>query len=1856
MNELARQALLQEGRPEEAITVNQRALIDKILARYSAEFTVFRELLQNADDAGATECELRFATQATVPHARLDGGARAPPSAVPNTKVPLTQWTFRNNGKPFSPADWNRLRRIAEGNPDPERIGAFGVGFYSLFSVCEEPIVASGDELMGFFWKGDALFTRRAPAPSAETSSTGAPWTTFLMSLREPVPFPESPLALSQFLATSLTFTAGVRRVALYLDDKLLCRLEKHVGPPQPITPSRHLNGYSPSKLLRTESLHATSLQVDVEVARLVLLEAAAAAEAERPSARSALASAFRAGAGLTSMLASAFGGARGASATPSVADASLYAPAQLLETVHSSLHLRVVTANVRVYSDAGFSREIERSTKKALPKTTPFHMVYMGKDDYDATVGDAAQDNADGATPTAVLDRHARRLFHGLMPRLDDQGRVFIGFRTHQTTSFSGHMAARFIPTVERESVDFIDRYCARWNLEMLAVGGYVARTVYEHELGQLGARWAQLDAADAAARDAGRQRLLDAALHAMRFFSFRTSSPSPRVSATLEERFFACCTRPCISLLSTQGLKPSDAVRFPSDMLAGFIKELAVLPPAHVEQAELFVEQLRARELVQEVTLDDVFGELGSRALSVDEMVACLGWWVLVARHPSYEPSLRARLVRNAVVAITAEDSARIAPQNAALPQETRYQPLSAVREVLNVQKVPAHVPLPPSCLVHEVSRQLSLRDLEEVFDWQELSVGAWLDYMVQLDRSPAIEVRQAHGLCQSAANAERVLGTLAWAWSNLPSAQRTHIAETLAPLPCIPTRMGMRRPGDAYFASVSLFGDLPVVALPTLQVKGNLEKLLAALHVRRHVEIQLIFDRLIAAGDWSHVDLVAYLTKHRDLLSRHEIERLTNTAIFPRADETPAPGKPPHRYKATQLYEPTEALRALQLPTLAWPGRPWRASSDEARFIFALGLRRHPPLPDLLALASAAQPDAALRERAFAYLLRHFQEVYAGEYTLKTAARYAFVPRRAADAGEPALLPPTDVFTDAGAAVMGWPVADLAAGEALKLQLRMHPTSAQLVERLLANPPRDVEAARRVFGFLATTREFTGAQYAQLGKERIVPVTGKEPGRMELAAPQECYFPPTNREGSAPFREIFHYVDYGVAANLFLRSCGVTDEPSVEEVTRKLVQDPARFYELCNSTETYLDVLRRIGMHLDELSRDTLYLVKRAPFLLGIRYQREDTGASEATSQAYALKRPAEVVIVDDANAHMLFAEHLYVAPHDDVLEEHLYEPLGAARLSTLVHEAFAVAGPSNPETPRARSVYATVLERTPLFLFEKRASASREVQHDFDWLQQALAVVEVGGGGLQLTRRLRYAGREWRDVQRCSAMATLKGGRLTLHVAADLEVDWFEVAQALSKHLLTRQRLPEVLLYMTVLSTPLRSLKRKGFNVDKILAQQRQASQEEERQRRELIEGERREAARRAAEAEQEAKAEAERRTQQAHLEKERQAAASAQLGTWRQQLQDMFPDADPAYLETLLASFQDHQLEHATESLVQGDYPRAGKGAGAADGAGAGALTGGAPMDTGLPPPEAFPGGLAPVDPMAARTNAPDMPGAPPPPVALRPGGGLLQQWKNRFSGGKLSSLASGSSSIKAGGKFGLGGQSGGAAGPPAAPVGGAPGGGAPGGGAPGGMASTEHIQAQVRQAINASRPDASSVIQSQAQPEEVREAASSYCDVSGVSADLRLAGEVAGMKVYVSAELDPAKTLAVNDAALRRLILHVYRPVGEIFGMHLQSLSVFCDTRGPSIAFNRGGSIFLNLRYYLAWHDADVCAGRLAAPLVSVYFSIAHEIAHNLVSAHNSEHEFYFSSIAEQYFLRLAQYISRTGAPQVEAP
>jgi len=142
-----------------------------------------------------------------------------------------------------------------------------------------------------------------------------------------------------------------------------------------------------------------------------------------------------------------------------------------------------------------------------------------------------------------------------------------------------------------------------------------------------------------------------------------------------------------------------------------------------------------------------------------------------------------------------------------------------------------------------------------------------------------------------------------------------------------------------------------------------------------------------------------------------------------------------------------------------------------------------------------------------------------------------------------------------------------------------------------------------------------------------------------------------------------------------------------------------------------------------------------------------------------------------------------------------------------------------------------------------------------------------------------------------------------------------------------------------------------------------------------------------------------------------------------------------------------------------------------------------------------------------------------------------------------------------------------------------------------------------------------------------------------YCDISGHVGDLDFIGEMSHVKIYVSRDTrQPQSIMTTKHDAIARFI-HVIKPLVKIYNIPFTALHIFYDQSGEMIAFNRNASIFLNLRYYEAWHDADVVFGNLSSAYISWFFTLAHEIAHNLVQPHNSEHEFYFSAICEKHII-----------------
>lgn len=324
--------------------------------------------------------------------------------------------------------------------------------------------------------------------------------------------------------------------------------------------------------------------------------------------------------------------------------------------------------------------------------------------------------------------------------------------------------------------------------------------------------------------------------ALHALKFFTFHPSTPSSVVSSLMETAFFACATTRPFLIISSEGVRNANQVHVPDPEFSGFLKRLPVISEDIVNGAKTMIAALRARGMIKTVTFVDVLNELRLRPLSETETVACLKWWVGVTKRGN-NPNLvqgRSQLLDALVVSITGPPEKIIKLSNAQTFLNSRAG--GAI--------IPTDGPLPSTLLPMTITRSFDPDVLSSVFLWKPLTIVDWLGHVID----PKVAAANTEfDITLSASWAERVLSALARAWPSLAKTAQDDVAKMLNPKACIPTSAGLKVPDRAYFSSVNLFRDLPIVTMPSgTVVKGHLEKVLQSLGVRKHVELQLVFDR--------------------------------------------------------------------------------------------------------------------------------------------------------------------------------------------------------------------------------------------------------------------------------------------------------------------------------------------------------------------------------------------------------------------------------------------------------------------------------------------------------------------------------------------------------------------------------------------------------------------------------------------------------------------------------------------------------------------------------------------------------------------------------------------------------------------------------------------------------------------------------------------------------------------------------------------------------------------------------------------------------------------------------------------------
>lgn len=342
----------------------------------------------------------------------------------------------------------------------------------------------------------------------------------------------------------------------------------------------------------------------------------------------------------------------------------------------------------------------------------------------------------------------------------------------------------------------------------------------------------------------------------------------------------------------------------------------------------------------------------------------------------------------------------------------------------------------------------------------------------------------------------------------FASLPQQEKLAMSTALSLLNCVVTRSGMKKPSDSYFKSVNLFEDLPTVHWNNPRLIS--ESFQKSIGIREHVELQLVFDRLLDLN-WNHTQLIKYLTSVQDKLTQVEISRLRATPMFPKELLNGDQSLSKDRFLVRDLFAPVESFRSFGLPLLLWSGK-WRYNSDEgifnflvkkiAKFMEKLGLNLVLPLNMLIQMASSSTPP--IRLALINYFITNYDSSYALHYK-PSDVKVRFIPL---NDDEKNLSTPSLCYSEDGVKVFGFKVLNQSLKQhSQKLGVRSHPSSYALLEALTANPPT-LENANDIFNYLSSRQhDFDRDNWLQLRNMRFIPI--KKNGHTTWMAPLNVYF---------------------------------------------------------------------------------------------------------------------------------------------------------------------------------------------------------------------------------------------------------------------------------------------------------------------------------------------------------------------------------------------------------------------------------------------------------------------------------------------------------------------------------------------------------------------------------------------------------------------------------------------------------------------------------------------------------------------------------------------------------------------------
>lgn len=283
----------------------------------------------------------------------------------------------------------------------------------------------------------------------------------------------------------------------------------------------------------------------------------------------------------------------------------------------------------------------------------------------------------------------------------------------------------------------------------------------------------------------------------------------------------------------------------------------------------------------------------------------------------------------------------------------------------------------------------------------------------------------------------------------------------------------------------------------------------------------------------------------------------------------------------------------------------------------------------------------------------------------------------------------------------------------------------------------------------------------------------------------------------------QSLFQVVDFSP----FLASTGVRQEASTRDIFRRMIDSPKAVMAAVKNEENYRALLRRVAAHPP--FRRVTDEIRNSPFLLAYSVSEEKSSNDKVT---FELAKASDIFVIDNSFFGRMFP--VKRAPHESDLEE-FYALLGSSYISKVVQKKFDVIGAYQEGTTSTKILMERIQERSPLLLSSGNSSRSLLMDGAPTILEQKnLEIIQAPA-----LKAIYSLGKSTRTQKTTCCVRQKMFKKNSILVTMDF--DWFDVGFAIGELILKRCQLEDAFFISSLLEAPLEQLRARGFPVDRII---------------------------------------------------------------------------------------------------------------------------------------------------------------------------------------------------------------------------------------------------------------------------------------------------------------------------------------------------------------------------------------------------------------------------------------------------